>query len=123
MTTRLFAETTPGSGQIVHTANSAFIDRHPLAQAWISRGFDESSPAQMKLVEAIKSCSVNGEESLGDPGQSAMAKAFWNLDGKRKLNRKTYFDWLEEDGEGRERDGGRGDLRRRWMLLGLRSRD
>lgn len=103
MTTRLFAETTPGSGQIVHTANSAFIAKHPVARAWILRTFDESAPAQLKLAEALRAYSLDQEDHSGEPGESAMARAFYNADGNPDLAGKTYFDWIEEDGEGEQK--------------------
>jgi len=97
MTRHIFAETAPGSGQIVHTCISAAPVKNVLLRSWIGHNLEEIAPASLNLVEALKRYGESAE-----PFESAGAYTYFR-DSKEV---KTFFEWFDVDGEG-ERKGWR----------------
>lgn len=84
-----------GEIQVVHTATSRVPVDSPRAQDYIGHNTDDCGRAAAMMVETIKKYG-DGE---GAPGRSAMANA-WFPDQSPD---KTFFEFVEEDGEGDEK--------------------
>lgn len=103
MTLHLFAETAPGSGEIVHTSATAYAAKHPLLKSWLGLNMEEVSAGCLKIPEALRAYSLGKTELTQMPGECGIARAFYNPDGDAKLAEKTYFEWAENDGKGEEK--------------------
>jgi 6-hydroxytryprostatin B O-methyltransferase len=97
ITRHIFAETSPGSGKIVHTCISAAPVKNPLLRSWIGLNLEEFAPASLNLVNAIKRYGESAE-----PFESA--GVYTHFRDSKEL--KTLFEWFDADGEG-ERKGWR----------------
>ena len=91
MALRIFTETSPGSGRIVHTAASAAVAREgQVGKAFIGHHLDEVGRGCVQVVDAIRKYG----DGDGEPSRSGMSLALWPdapLDG-------TFFDFMEKDG-------------------------
>jgi hypothetical protein len=89
----LFAETSPGSGEIVHTANSAYPLKNTKMKAWIGHNIEEVAAACIDLPSTLRKYGDSQE-----PGHCATAVHFFPDAPKEE----TFFDWAgrsERDGE------------------------
>ena len=103
---RVFAETSPGSGEIVHTATSAVMARNPKSQAWIAHNVDEVGRGCLRLADALRK---HGDGD-GDPGCSALSMEFYPDAGREQ----TYFGFMSTDEE--ENGGFDGTRTKGWRM-------
>lgn len=96
-TLHLFAETSPGSGQVVHTAATAYMVKQPLMCSWVGMNCEEVSKGCVTVPEALRAYSLGKGQITQKPGECPTGRAFWNKEGQHP--EKTVFDWFEEDGE------------------------
>jgi hypothetical protein len=95
MTSRIFDETTPGSGKVIHTAASAFAHKNSPARSLMGHQIEEVGYGCTSMVETIRKFG----DGDGHPGTSALATRFYPDKGKEA----TAFEWIEKDGEGDEK--------------------
>jgi hypothetical protein len=102
MTRRVFAETSPGSGRVAHTAASALAARDALLRAWMGHNLEEVAVAAPRLPDALRRWA--GVPEPEDPARCAARVAlFPDLpDGA------TAWDFFAaDDDEGRKAKGWR----------------
>ncbi|CAI6241297.1 unnamed protein product [Periconia digitata] len=89
-TNRIFAETTPGSGIIKHTATSVRPLTEPLWRSTIGNMLDEAGKAMMNAGDALR--------KWGDspyPAETPLGYTFFPDTKDREMN---YFKWVNEEG-------------------------
>ncbi|KAF1808284.1 S-adenosyl-L-methionine-dependent methyltransferase [Eremomyces bilateralis CBS 781.70] len=105
-TMRLFAESSPGSDDIIHTASSAVVVKTPELASWIIHNTEEVGAGCVQLPEALRRYTAGKDQMTDKPGQAASSLALYNPDSKPELAEKSFFQFVAEDGEG-ERKGWR----------------
>ena len=98
MTQRIFAETAPGSGRIVHTAASAVFVKKPQWHSWVGHNVDECNRSVVRVVDSIRRYG----DGDGEPGQTPFALAMYPDFPKET----PWFQWAAQEGEG-EKQGWR----------------
>jgi hypothetical protein len=96
MTMRLFSESPPGSGQVVHSAATAHVVKHPLVRSWIAHNMEEVEPACGKLPEALKKFSMGKLEATEEVDETPFGLS--HLDEKGKP--MTFWQFIQSDGQG-----------------------
>jgi 6-hydroxytryprostatin B O-methyltransferase len=94
MTRHIFAETSPNSGIIKHSAASALFIKEPMWRDWLGHCLEEAAPSAFNLAKTIKTVGVTD-----DPSKCAIAETFF----KDHPTYKSTFDWFDNDGEGAEK--------------------
>ncbi|KAF2501388.1 putative O-methyltransferase [Lophium mytilinum] len=89
----LFAETSPGSWEIVHTGSSAYTYRNPLIKAWVGHNLEECLPASIRLPDALRKYTDSQE-----PAHCGVAVNFY----PDAPSDTTLFNWFEAAREGEE---------------------
>lgn len=102
-TLRVFAPVQDDVDRVQHTANSIFVAKNPDVKALYSLSLNQSMPGFLKLGEALRAYSLDKEELSQRPGETALARALYNPLGNSDLADKTFFDFLESDGDGGQR--------------------
>ncbi|KAF2814831.1 putative O-methyltransferase [Mytilinidion resinicola] len=90
----LFAETSPGSWEIVHTGSSSYYYRNPLIKAWIGHNLEEVAPACTRLPDALRKYTDSQE-----PAHCAAGVAFF----PDSPPDATLFSWFDIEREGEEK--------------------
>jgi hypothetical protein len=92
MTQRIFAETAPGSNQVVHTATSALFLKNPKWHSWVGHNLDEVNRASTYMTDSIRRFG----DGNGEPGLCAATLALCPDIPKET----SWFQWAATDGEG-----------------------
>ncbi|KAK1756733.1 O-methyltransferase-domain-containing protein [Echria macrotheca] len=99
MVNRLFAETAPGSGRVVHTSTTAFIVRNPKYMSWIGHNMEEVKPSTVTFPEALRRYNQGKDAASEKMRESAFGITFRDKVG----DDGDFWSLLEKDGEGEQK--------------------
>lgn len=99
MVNRLFTETAPGSGRVVHTSTTAFIVRNSKYMSWIGHNMEEMKPSTVKFPEALRRYNQGKDAPSEKIGESAFGIAFRDKVG----DGGDFWSFIENDGEGEQK--------------------
>jgi hypothetical protein len=91
MTNRIFAETAPGSDNIVHTSLSVVCVHQPNTRSWIGHNLEEFAPASVYLPDSLRKWGRGAIED-GDPSHSPLGLAFM-----QESNAKDFWEFAATD--------------------------
>lgn len=111
ITMRYFKRTDPTSASVQHTSRSAALAKDPGLGALVQMVLDETSPPMMLLPEALRRFTVGKSEISRSQKETAFrichSGGVWG-------DYENTWDFLENDGEGEKKDGGRGTSSSSW---------